>query len=57
MIENPIACEAVKISYKQTKEGNIVTFRLHPSDQDKHIADMPLGTMVMLGVAKIDEAS
>lgn len=51
------AIEAVKIAYRQTKEGNVVTFRLHPNDNEKHIAAMPLGTNVMLGIAEIDQVS
>lgn len=54
--DDTIACEAIKISYRQTREGNVVSFRIHPDNSDKHIADLPLGVRVMLGVAIIEES-
>lgn len=52
--EEVIKVEAIKISYRQTKEGNVVSFRIHPNDNDRYIADMALGQNVLLGVAVID---
>lgn len=51
--EEIIKVEAIKISYRQTKEGNVVSFRIHPNDNDRYIADMALGQNVLLGVAVI----
>lgn len=47
--------EAIKLAFKQTKEGNVVTYRLHPDDLNREIADMPLGTRVILAVAEIKD--
>lgn len=47
--------EAIKIAYKQQREGNVVTFRLHFDDDTRFIADMPLGARVMLAVAEVVE--
>lgn len=53
--EEIVKVEAVKISYRQTKEGNVVSFRIHPNDNDRYIADMALGQLVLLGVAEVKE--
>lgn len=47
--------EAIKISYRQTSAGNVVSFRLHPDDDTRFIADMPLGARVILAVAEVIE--
>ena len=47
--------EAIKIAYKQAREGNVVTFRLHFDDDTRAIADLPLGSRVLLAVAEIIE--
>jgi hypothetical protein len=47
--------EAIKLGFKQAREGNVVTFRLHFDDDTRFIADMPLGARVMLAVAEIVE--
>lgn len=47
--------EAIKIGFKQSKEGDVVTYRLHPSDDVRQIAEMPLGTRVILAVAEISD--
>jgi hypothetical protein len=47
--------EAIKIAYKQAREGNVVTFRLHFDDDTRAIADLPLGSRVLLAVVEIFE--
>lgn len=45
--------EAIKLGYRQTSAGNVVSFRLHPDDDTRAIADLALGSRVMLAVAEI----
>lgn len=54
-MEDVIKVECIKIGYRQTKEGSVVSYRIHPDDPNRGIADMPLGTRVMLGVVEIEE--
>jgi len=45
--------EAIKCAYKQSREGDIVTFRIQPQYYKKELATAPLGTRVMLAIAEI----
>ena len=50
-----VKVEAIKIAYKQSKAGDIISFRIHPSDYNQDLATAPLGTPVILAVAEIVE--
>lgn len=58
MINEPtsatIRLEVCKISYKQTREGDVITFRIHPDDKNNDLANMPLGEIVTLVVTPSD---
>lgn len=46
--------EAIKVGYKQTKEGDVVQFRIHPEDRVDELAVLPLGEIVTLDVKIAD---
>lgn len=47
--------EAIKLGYRQTKEGDVVSFRIHPADRNNDLANTPLGTRMLLAVAEIKD--
>lgn len=56
---NPIgtpvcACEAIKVSYRQTSKGIFITFSVHPDDMIDELSRMPLGEVVKLYVTTRD---
>ncbi len=55
IVKEVIKVEAVKSSYRQTKTGVVISFTLHPDDDHKQLADMPIGMRVVLGAAEIIE--
>jgi hypothetical protein len=50
-----VHCEARKVSYRQTKEGLVVAFVIHPNDMPDALAVAPLGTRYMLALAAIGD--
>lgn len=46
--------EAKKHGYRQTKDGVVVSFVLHPNDVDAALAAAPLGTMYALGIVEVE---
>lgn len=49
------AFEAKKHAYRQTQDGIVVSFVIHPNDVDAVFAVAPLGTRYMVGFAEIGE--
>lgn len=47
--------EVIKCSYRQTKEGDVISFRIHPEDRNNDLANTPLGTRMLLAVAEIKD--
>jgi hypothetical protein len=47
--------EAKKHGYRQTQDGVVVSFVLHPNDLDAAFAVAPLGTRYMIGFAEIGD--
>lgn len=47
--------EAIKIAYKQQIEGNVVTFRLNFDQDVSSLANLPLGSRVVLAIAQVKE--
>lgn len=45
--------EAIKIGWKQDKEGNVLTMRLHFDQDTSMLAMLPLGYNVLLAIAEI----
>lgn len=47
--------EAKKHAYRQTQDGIVVSFVIHPNDLDATFAIAPLGTRYMVGFAEIGD--
>ncbi|MDE2099145.1 MAG: hypothetical protein KGL39_17960 [Patescibacteria group bacterium] len=47
--------EVQKYAFRQTKNGTVVSFLIHPNDIVNEVALMPLGTRVLLAVAEISD--
>lgn len=50
-----IHCEARKAAYRQSKDGLVVSFVIHPNDMPDALAVAPLGTRYMLALAQIGD--
>lgn len=48
-------CEALKHAFRQTKNGNVVSFVMHLNDFDAGIATAKLGTRVLLALIEIKD--
>ena len=46
--------EAKKYAYRQTKDGMVLSFVLHPDDVPKEMATAPIGQRYMVACAQID---
>jgi len=44
----------MKIAYRQTKEGDVVSFRIHPDDRSAALSIIPLGTTMKLEISDDD---
>jgi len=49
------AFEAKKHAYRQTQDGIVVSFVIHPNDMPEHLALAPLGTRFGVAVAEIGD--
>lgn len=49
------AFEAKKHSYRQTQDGIVVSFVIHPNEMPQHLALAPLGTRFGVAVSEITE--
>jgi len=47
--------EAKKYAYRQTKDGMVLSFVLHPDDVPKEMATAPIGQRYMVACAQIDD--
>ena len=47
--------EAKKYAYRQTKDGMVLSFVLHPDDVPKEMATAPIGQRYMIACAQIDD--
>ena len=47
--------EAVKVAYRQTKDGMVVSFAIHPSDMPGPLALAPVGTRMLLAIAELKD--
>ncbi len=50
-----VSCEARKVAYRQTKDGLVVAFVIHPNDMPDALAIAPLGQRYMLALAAIGD--
>lgn len=50
-----IHCEVRKAAYRQSKDGLVVSFVIHPNEMPPALATSPLGTRYMLALAEIGD--
>lgn len=50
-----INCEVRKIAYRQTKDGVVVSFVLHPNEVPSELANAHLGTRYMIALVEIGD--
>jgi hypothetical protein len=48
-------CEARKIAYRQTKEGVVISFVLHPDEVPDSVATAALGTRYVLALVELND--
>lgn len=48
---------AKKIAYRQSKDGMVISFVLHPQEVPDKLATDPIGTSYMLALVEIDDAT
>ena len=50
-----ITCDAIKIAYRQNKEGFVVSFSIHPQDMPAELANAPVGSQWQLQLVELDD--
>jgi hypothetical protein len=55
--ETAVHVTAKKIAYRQTREGNVVSFAMDPQDVPDKLATDPIGTSYMLALVEVDDAT
>lgn len=53
--DNAIHCEVRKIAYRQSKDGVVVSFVVHPNDVSDHLATADLGSRFMMALVEIGD--
>jgi hypothetical protein len=53
--ELALNCEAKKHAYRQTQDGVVVSFVLHPQEVPEGLATAPLGTRYILAMAELND--
>ncbi len=48
-------CEARKIAYRQSKEGVVISFVLHPNEIPDSVATAALGTRFLLALVELND--
>src|SRR5262245_7514571 len=55
--ESAVHVTAKKIAYRQSKDGMVISFVLHPQEVPDKLATDPIGTSYMLALVEIDDAT
>lgn len=50
-----IHCDAIKIAYRQSKDGFVVSFAIHPQDMPAVLANADIGSQWRLVLSELDE--
>lgn len=50
-----ITIDVIKLGYKQDREGFVVSFRIHPSDDHKELAIADIGSQWQLTATPLDD--
>jgi hypothetical protein len=53
--DNAIHCEAKKHAYRQTQDGVVVSFVLHPQEVPEGLATAPLGARYVLALVELND--
>ena len=53
--DNALHCEMVKYSYRQTKDGVVVSFVVHPNDMPAALATAPIGARFVSALVQVDD--
>lgn len=53
--ENAVHCEARKIAFRQTKDGVVISFVLHPDEVPNSLATAALGTRYVLALVELND--
>jgi uncharacterized OB-fold protein len=53
--ESALHCEAKKHSYRQTQDGVVLSFVLHPQDVPSSLATAALGTRYILALVELND--
>lgn len=48
-------CDAIKIAYRQSKDGFVVSFAIHPQDMPADLANADIGSQWQLKLVPLDE--
>ena len=51
----PLICDAIKISYRQSKDGFVVSFAIHPQDMPADLANADIGSQWQIRLVGLDE--
>lgn len=55
-MSNPIDVDVLKYAYRQSKDGFIVSFVLHPHDNHLDLANAAIGSQWRLTLRELDES-
>jgi hypothetical protein len=50
-----IKCDAIKTAYRQSKDGFVVSFAIHPQDMDPDLANAEIGSQWQLRLVPLDD--
>lgn len=53
--ENAAHCEAKKYAYRQTKDGVVLSFVLHPNEVPPNVATAAIGTRYVLALVELND--
>lgn len=55
MVDENFRLEAIKYAYRQTKDGHVVSFVLHPNDINLDLTNAPIGQRFELVLRQLSE--
>ncbi len=50
-----IKCDAIKIGYRQSKDGFVISFTLHPQEVPEELALADIGSQWQLSLVPLDD--
>lgn len=54
-LPTPLICDAIKIAYRQSKDGFVVSFAIHPQDMPADLANADIGSQWQIRLVGLDE--